>query len=83
MEIDLIFASGAVVERATTHSWGRRLRAAREATGDPKSAWWRVQPRLLTQKRGQFLQLHMDFVYQERHRYTNDVHQAHMNIQCI
>ena len=33
-----------------------RLRAARGATGDPTRAWWRVQPRLLTQKRGQFLQ---------------------------
>ena len=32
-----------------------RLRAARGATGDPTRAWWRVQPRLLTQKRGQFL----------------------------
>ena len=25
------------------------------ATGDPTRAWWRVQPQLLTQKRGQFL----------------------------
>ena len=33
-----------------------RLRAARGATGDPTRAWWRVQPQLLTQKRGQFLQ---------------------------
>ena len=33
-----------------------RLRVAREATGDPTRASWRIQPRLLTQKRGQFLQ---------------------------
>ena len=33
-----------------------RLRAARGATGDHTRAWWRVQPRPLTQKRGQFLQ---------------------------
>ena len=33
-----------------------RLRAARGATGNPTRAWWRVQPRLLAQKRGQFLQ---------------------------
>ena len=26
----------------------------RRSTGDPTRAWWRVQPRLLTQKRGQF-----------------------------
>ena len=38
-----------------------RLRAARGATGDPTRAWWRVQPRLLTQKRGQFL--HYIFIY--------------------
>ena len=37
-----------------------RLRAARGATGDPTRAWWRVQPRLLTQKRGQFLQQYTD-----------------------
>ena len=37
-----------------------RLRAARGATGDPTRAWWRVQPRLLTQKRGQFLHPSMD-----------------------
>ena len=45
MEIDHVFASGAVVGRA-----------ARGATGDLTRAWWRAQPRLLTQKRGQFLQ---------------------------
>ena len=31
------------------------LHAAGGATGDPTRAWWHVQPRLLTQKRGQFL----------------------------
>ena len=40
-----------------------RLRAARGATGDPTRAWWRVQPRLLTQKRGQFLQRYILFAY--------------------
>ena len=33
-----------------------RLRAACGATGYTTRAWWRVQPRLLTQKRDQFLQ---------------------------
>ena len=39
-----------------------RLRAARGATGDPTRVWWWVQPRLLTQKRGQFLQLAYQYV---------------------
>ena len=54
MEIDHFFASGAVDGRATTHEMGRP--AERGAMGDPTRAWWRVQPRLLTQKRVQFLQ---------------------------
>ena len=41
-----------MVGRAT-HSWGRG------ATGHPTRAWWCVQPRLLTQKRHQFLQYFM------------------------
>ena len=48
MRIDHVFASGAVVGRATTHS-----------TPLVHGAWWRVQPRPLTQKRGQFLHLTM------------------------
>ena len=38
-----------------------RLRAARGATGDPTRAWWHDQPRLLTQKRGEFLQQNMPY----------------------
>ena len=53
--IDHVFASGAVVGRSTTHEWCRPLLRAqlRAEPGDPTCAWWRVQPRLLTQKRGQ------------------------------
>ena len=49
MEIDHVFASGAMVRCTTMHSWGR-------PTGDPTRAWWHVQPQLLTQKCGEFLQ---------------------------
>ena len=35
MEIDHVFASGAVVGRATTHEWGRS--SLRAELGDPKS----------------------------------------------
>ena len=38
---------------ARSREWTRHH--ALGATGDPTSAWWRVHPRLLTQKRGQFL----------------------------
>ena len=55
MEIDHVFASGAVVGRATTHSWGHR--APCDVTGNPTRAWWLVQPQLLAQKRGKFLHL--------------------------
>ena len=44
MEIDHVFVSGALVGRATTHSWGR-----------PSPCCMRSD-RQLTQKRGQFLQ---------------------------
>ena len=54
MEIDHIWGSGAVVGPGTRGV--ARLHAARGATGDPTRTWWRDQPRLLTQKRGQSLQ---------------------------
>ena len=50
--IDHVFSSGAVVGRATMLDWGRP--SLRAQPGDPTSTWWRVQPQLLTQKRGQF-----------------------------
>ena len=37
-------------------------RTARGAMSDPTRAWWRVQPRLPTQKRGQFLHYMMDVI---------------------
>ena len=61
MEIDNVFASGAVVGRATKHLWGHL--AACGATGDPTRAWWRVQPRLRMQKRGQFLQQDHQYLF--------------------
>ena len=54
MEIDHVFASGAVVGRTTMHSWGHP--AVCSATSDPTCAWWRVHPRLLMKKHGRFLQ---------------------------
>ena len=48
MEIDHVFSSGAVAGLATMHS-----------TGDPTRVWWSVQPRLLTQKCGWFLQYYI------------------------
>ena len=64
MEIDQLFASGAVVERATTHIWGRPAACCARSDGDPTRALWRVQPRLLTQKRGQFLHHCVSYQFQ-------------------
>ena len=56
MEIDHVLRQEPWLDAPPRTRGVARLRAARGATGDPTRAWWRVQPRLLTQKRGQFLQ---------------------------
>ena len=46
MGIGQCFVSAILVERATTHTWGR---PALRLCYDPICAWWVIQPRLLTQ----------------------------------